>query len=78
MGEQRCEKLIASGSKNVWRLNQGELTQTKEEIRWSKDFYWRIQQLSNLTFVTLEEDGTSSPILHTENTILAINGRCKN
>ena len=31
MGEQRCDKLIASGSKNVWRLNQVELTQTKKK-----------------------------------------------
>ena len=31
MGEQRCDKLIASGSKDVWRLDQVELTQTKKK-----------------------------------------------
>ena len=61
--------------KGVWRLNQVELTQTKEEIRWSKIFYCTL--LKNPKVIKPDlchswKDGAPLSMLHTENVILAI------
>ena len=64
----------------VERLNQVELTQTKEEIRWSKIFYCTL--LKNPKVIKPDlchswKDGAPLSMLHTENVILAINGMCR-
>ena len=66
--------------KDVWRLNQVELTQTKEEIRWSKIFFCTL--LKNPKVIKPDlchswKDGAPTFMFHTQNIILAINGMCR-